>query len=119
VKSVATRFGPNVRAGFIDAPEIGLPHSPASAIYAPTPIAPKIPMFWAPDAVPRMTLTRPRVSTARHLGRAQVCDRNRLENRFANRHGGLLLTAAKFFGLLEGVIYAPLFDESKLANHAD
>jgi hypothetical protein len=25
------KFGPNVRAGFIDAPEIGLPHSPASA----------------------------------------------------------------------------------------
>jgi hypothetical protein len=33
-------------------------------MYAPTPIAPKIPMFWAPDAVPRMTLTRPRVSMA-------------------------------------------------------
>src|SRR4029077_12465503 len=63
VKSVATKFGPNVRAGFIDAPEIGLPHSPASAMYAPTPIAPKIPMFCAPDAVPRMTLTSPRVST--------------------------------------------------------
>jgi hypothetical protein len=26
----------------------------------------------------------------RHLGRAQVCDRNGLENGFAKRHGGLL-----------------------------
>ena len=26
-----------LRAGFIDAPEIGLPHRPASAMYPPTP----------------------------------------------------------------------------------
>ena len=59
-----TRSGPNVRAGFIDAPEIGLPQRPARAMYAPTPIAPKMPMFWAPEAVPRITLTSPSVSTA-------------------------------------------------------
>ena len=50
-------------AGFIEAPEIGLPHRPASAMYAPTPRAPMTPRFCAPDAVPRMTLTRPNVST--------------------------------------------------------
>jgi len=27
-------------------------------------MAPKIPMFWAPEAVPRITLTSPSVSTA-------------------------------------------------------
>ena len=32
VHSAPTRSGPNVRAGFIDVPEIGLPHSPASAM---------------------------------------------------------------------------------------
>ena len=37
---------------------------PVASPGAPTPIAPIIPMFWAPDAVPRITLTRPRVSTA-------------------------------------------------------
>ena len=52
-----------MRAGFIEAPEIGLAHSPASAMYAPTPSAPMTPRFCAPDAVPRMTLTRPNVST--------------------------------------------------------
>ena len=52
-----------MRAGFIEAPEIGLPHSPASAMYAPTPIAPMIPRFCAPEAVPRITLTRPKVSS--------------------------------------------------------
>ena len=50
-----------MRAGFIDVPEIGLPHRPANAMYPPTPNAPKMPMFWAPEAVPRMTLTRPSV----------------------------------------------------------
>ena len=58
-----TRSGPNVLAGFIDAPEMGLPHRPASAMYPPTPRAPKTPRFWAPEAVPRMTLTSPRVRT--------------------------------------------------------
>ena len=52
-----------MRAGFIEAPEIGLPHRPASAMYAPTPIAPMMPMFWAPDAVPKITLSRPNVRT--------------------------------------------------------
>ena len=32
VKSALTGSGPKVRAGFIDAPEIGLPHRPASAM---------------------------------------------------------------------------------------
>jgi len=58
-----TRSGPNVLAGFMDAPEIGLPHSPASAMYAPTPNPPMIPTFCAPDAVPRITLTSPIVSS--------------------------------------------------------
>ena len=31
-KLAATASGPNVRAGFIEAPEIGLPQSPASAM---------------------------------------------------------------------------------------
>jgi hypothetical protein len=33
-----------------------------------------------------------------HLGRAQVCDRNGLENGFANRHGGLLGVASVLGG---------------------
>ena len=32
-------------------------------MYAPTPKAPMIPRFCAPDAVPRITLTNPNVST--------------------------------------------------------
>jgi hypothetical protein len=32
VKVVPTRSGPKVRAGFIDAPDIGLPHKPARAM---------------------------------------------------------------------------------------
>ena len=48
----------------MDAPEMGLPHNPARAMYAPTAIAPMTPTFCAPDAVPRMTLTNPRVRTA-------------------------------------------------------
>ena len=32
VQSPPTRSGPNVRAGFIDVPDIGLPHRPASAM---------------------------------------------------------------------------------------
>src|SRR5262249_2373811 len=70
--------------------------------------------------MPALALLLDLPNADRHLGRAQVCDRNRLENGFANRHGGLL-TATKLFGrmgLLEGVIYALLFDENKLANHA-
>ena len=58
------RSGPNVRAGFIDAPEIGLPHSPAKAMYAPTASAAMIPMFCAPEAVPRITLTSPNVRSS-------------------------------------------------------
>ena len=50
-----------MRAGFIDVPEIGLPHNPARAMYPPTPKAPMMPMFCAPDAVPRITLTNPNV----------------------------------------------------------
>src|SRR5262249_8854604 len=64
VKSVATKFGPNARAGFIDAHQLRRRHSPPTAMYAPTAMAPKIAMFCARDAVPRMTLPRPRVSTA-------------------------------------------------------
>ena len=45
----------------LDAPEIGLPHSPAKAMYPATPRAAMTPMFCAPDAVPRMTLSSPRV----------------------------------------------------------
>ena len=45
-------------------PEIGLPQRPASAMYPPTAMAPNSPTFCAPDAVPRMTLTRPSVRTA-------------------------------------------------------
>ena len=63
VKSAPMTSGPNVRAGFIDVPEMGLPQRPASAMYPPTPSAPITPRFWAPDAVPRITLTRPNVST--------------------------------------------------------
>ena len=58
------RSGPNVRAGFIDAPEIGLPHNPAKAMYAPTASAAMIPMFCAPEAVPRITLTSPNVRSS-------------------------------------------------------
>ena len=50
-----------MRAGFIDVPEMGLPHRPARAMYPPTPMAPNRPTFWAPEAVPRITLTRPSV----------------------------------------------------------
>ena len=57
------QVGTEVQAAFIDAPEIGLPHNPARAMYAPTPSAPIPPRFWAPDAVPRMTLTSPNVRT--------------------------------------------------------
>src|SRR5262245_23047489 len=70
--------------------------------------------------MPALALLLDLPNADRHLGRAQVCDRNRRENGFTNRHGDLL-TATKLFGrmgLLEGVIDALLFDESKLANQA-
>src|SRR4029077_5816816 len=58
------RSGANDRTGFIDAPLSGLDHNPARAIYAPTATADSAPTFCALDAVPRMTLTKPMVSTA-------------------------------------------------------
>ena len=60
-KSVETTSGANERTGFIDAPLIGLAHSPASAMYPATPRAENVPTFWAPDAVPRMVVTSPQV----------------------------------------------------------
>src|SRR6478672_6400745 len=56
--------GPNDRAGFIDAPLIGLDQRPASVMYPPTAIADSGPTFWADDAVPRIVLTSPNVSSA-------------------------------------------------------
>src|SRR5262249_48369070 len=63
VKSLATMSGPSVRAGFIDAPLIGLAKSPRSAMVAPTARAALWPMLRYPVAVLRMTLTRIAVST--------------------------------------------------------
>src|SRR4029079_1445688 len=66
VQSPFTKTGPSDRAGFIDAPLTGDPHSPARAMQLPTPIAASGPICWAPDAVPRITLTSPAVSTISH-----------------------------------------------------
>ncbi len=42
----------------------GAPQTDTRPMYAPTAMAPLMPTLRAPDAVPRMTLTRPSVSTA-------------------------------------------------------
>ena len=62
VKFAATTSGPSVRAGFMDAPLIGLANRPSNATVAPTAIAALWPMLRAPVAVCRMTLTRIAVS---------------------------------------------------------
>ena len=49
--------GPRVRAGFIDAPLMGLANSPSSATVEPTAIAALWPMLRPPVAVCRITLT--------------------------------------------------------------
>jgi len=56
--------GPRERAGFIDAPLIGLANRPSRAMVAPTARAALWPMLRLPVAVLRMTLTRIAVSTA-------------------------------------------------------
>src|SRR5215471_14618831 len=66
VQSPLTSAGPSERAGFIDAPLTGEPHSPAKAMYPPTPNAASGPIACAPDAVPKITLTSPAVSTSSH-----------------------------------------------------
>ncbi len=52
-----------MRAGFIDAPEIGLANRPSSATVAPTAIAALCPMLRCPVAVFKMTDTKIAVST--------------------------------------------------------
>jgi hypothetical protein len=54
--------GPRVRAGFIDAPLMGLVNRPSRATVAPTAMAALWPMLRAPVAVFRMTVTRVAVS---------------------------------------------------------
>ena len=63
MKFTATMSGPRVRAGFIDAPLIGLANRPSRATVAPTAMAALWPMLRLPVAVCRMTLTRIAVST--------------------------------------------------------
>ena len=58
-----TMSGPRVRAGFIDAPLIGLANRPSSATVEPTAMAALWPMLRAPVAVLRMMDTRIAVST--------------------------------------------------------
>ena len=55
--------GPRVRAGFIDAPEIGLANRPSSATVEPTAMAALCPMLRCPVAVLRITLAKIAVST--------------------------------------------------------
>src|SRR6185437_1838993 len=62
LRSPRTRSGANERTGFIEAPLTGAAHSPASAMYPPTAIAPLVPMLRAPVAVPSTVLTSPAVS---------------------------------------------------------
>src|SRR5215468_75526 len=64
VKSVLTISGPSERAGFIDAPLIGLANSPSSATVEPTAIAALWPIDRCPVAVLRMMLTKIVVSSA-------------------------------------------------------
>src|SRR3954464_4079932 len=66
VQSPNTRAGPSERAGVIDAPLTGAPPTPARGMWPPTPMAANGPICWAPDAVPRITLTRPVVRTSSH-----------------------------------------------------
>src|SRR5215469_988895 len=63
VKSVLTMSGPSVRAGFIDAPLMGLANNPSRAMVAPTASAALWPMLRYPVAVLRITETRIAVST--------------------------------------------------------
>lgn len=63
-KLARTRSGANDRTGFIEAPLTGAAQRPAKAMYPPTAIAPLVPMFRAPDAVPKIVFTNPAVSTA-------------------------------------------------------
>jgi hypothetical protein len=58
------RSGPNVRVGFIDAPEIGLPLNPAKAMYAPTPQRGDDPDVLRARSVPRITLANPNVKSS-------------------------------------------------------
>jgi len=63
VHPVGVEVGPDgsqakVRARFSTVPEIGLPHKTGARCTSRTPSAPDDAMFWAPDAVPRITLTR-------------------------------------------------------------
>ena len=58
--------GPSERAVFIEAPLTEAPIMPARAMKLPTPMAAPQPTDWAPDEQPRMTLTRPVVSTISH-----------------------------------------------------
>ena len=55
--------GPRVRAGFIEAPLIGLANRPSSATVEPTAMAALWPMLRPPVAVFRMMLTKIAVST--------------------------------------------------------
>ena len=55
--------GPSVRAGFIDAPLIGLANRPNSATVEPTAMAALWPMLRPPVAVLRMILTKIAVRT--------------------------------------------------------
>jgi hypothetical protein len=55
--------GPRERAGFIEAPEMGAAHKPATIMQPPTATATLAPMLRAPEAVTRTTLTSPAVST--------------------------------------------------------
>ena len=64
VKLVLTMSGPRVRAGFIEAPLIGLANRPSRATVEPTARAALWPMLRLPVAVLRMMLTRIAVSTA-------------------------------------------------------
>ena len=50
--------GPSVRAGFMEAPLIGLAKRPSSATVAPTASAALCPMLRYPVAVLRITVTR-------------------------------------------------------------
>ena len=63
LKFPRARSGPKERIGFIEAPDIGAAHKPASSMYPPNAIAALEPMFRAPDAVPRIVFTNPVVKT--------------------------------------------------------
>src|SRR5271166_1349919 len=54
-------------------------------------LADKLLSFRFALGTPALALLLDLPNADRHLGRAQVCDRNGLDNGFAKRHGGLLL----------------------------